>query len=116
MKTVEDYLCTFEGTILDRMKEVRALILSLAPEAEESISYGMPAYKFKKKPLVYFGGFTHHIGVYGTPDCHKAFEEEFKQYLHGKGSVQFPHHQDLPIELIKSAIQFRMEQINSISK
>jgi uncharacterized protein YdhG (YjbR/CyaY superfamily) len=110
MKTVEDYLSTFEGTILERMKEVRALIRSLAPEAEESISYGMPAYKLHGKPLVYFAGYKHHLGFYATPTGHEAFNEALSKYKQGKGSVQFPNDQALPVELIKQIILFRIEE------
>ncbi len=110
MKTVEDYLSTFEGTILERMKEVRSLILSLAPEAVESISYGMPGYKIHGKPLVYFAGYKHHLGFYATPTGHEAFKKDLAKYKQGKGSVQFPNDEPLPVELIKQIILFRIAE------
>lgn len=110
MQTVDDYLTGFDGTILERMNQVRSLILSLAPEAEESISYGMPGYKLHGKPLVYFAGYKKHLGFYATPTGHSAFAEALSKYKQGKGSVQFPNDQALPLELIKQLILFRIDE------
>ena len=62
-----------------------------ATEATEEFSYAMPAYKYNKKPLVYFAAFKEHIGIYVTPQTHERFKEELAKYKQGKGSVQFPH-------------------------
>lgn len=113
MKTVDTYLSTFEGTILERMKEIRSLILSLAPEAVESISYGMPGYKLHGKPLVYFAGYKHHLGFYATPTGHDAFKKDLSKYKKGKGSVQFPNNEALPLELIEQIILFRIAENNA---
>src|SRR5690606_37855524 len=59
-------------------------------------------------PLIYFGGFTHHIGLYATPVGHEAFIEEFAQYKQGKGSVRFPLSESLPLELIHRVIAHRV--------
>ena len=112
ISTVEAYLADFPSDVRTRMKQIRELVLELVPEAVESISYGMPAYKYKKKPLVYFGGFQHHIGLYPTPNGIEAFLEELKPYAHAKGSVKFPHDQPLPMELIRKIVLFRQQSIN----
>lgn len=75
------------------------------------MSYGLPAYKLRGKPLVYFGGYEHHVGFYATPNGHEAFRAEFAKYKQGKGSVQFPNDQPLPIELVKRVVRYRREQI-----
>lgn len=110
MKTVEDYIHSFQGTIHERLNEVRSLILSLAPEASESISYGMPAYKLYGKPLVYFAGYQKHLGFYATPTGHAEFKVELSKFKQGKGSVQFPNDEELPVELIKRIILFRIAE------
>jgi uncharacterized protein YdhG (YjbR/CyaY superfamily) len=92
------------------VEQIRKTILENAPEAEESISYGMPAYKLYKKPLVYFAAYENHIGFYATPSGHEAFSTELSQYKQGKGSVQFPINKPLPIELIKRIVLFRVEE------
>lgn len=58
--TVEEYINTFPENIREILEKIRNVILKAAPNAEESISYGMPAYKLNKKPLVYFAAFKNH--------------------------------------------------------
>jgi uncharacterized protein YdhG (YjbR/CyaY superfamily) len=113
MKTfanVDAYIQEFEGETRERLTTTRKLILDTAPQAEESISYGMPAYKVNGKPLVYFGGYKSHIGFYATPTGHKAFEKELSKYKQGKGSVQFPLDEPLPEKLIREIVLFRLAE------
>ena len=107
---VEEYLQQFEGVCRDRLSQVRQIILNEAPDAVESISYGMPAYKTFGKPLVYVAGYAKHIGLYATPSGHAAFEAELASYKQGKGSVQFPHNQPLPEDLIRRIVAFRTQE------
>lgn len=107
---MEEYLQQFEGVCRDRLSQVRQIILKEAPDAVESISYGMPAYKTFGKPLVYFAGYAKHIGLYATPSGHAAFEAELASYKQGKGSVQFPHNQPLPEDLIRRIVAFRTQE------
>ena len=109
--TVETYINQFDGEMKKRLEVMRVLVRSQAPHAEESISYGMPAYKLKGKPLVYFAGYPNHIGFYATPNGHEAFADEFAKYKQGKGSVQFPNDQPLPVDLIKRVVRYREEQV-----
>jgi uncharacterized protein YdhG (YjbR/CyaY superfamily) len=109
-KSTEEYISNFPKETQLLLEEVRKTIKNAAPEAEESISYGMPAYKLYKKPLVYFAGYENHIGFYATPTGHAEFARELSQYKQGKGSVQFPINEPLPLELIKRIVQFRVEE------
>lgn len=109
--TVDDYLADFSGDTLDRLRQMRATILATAPDAVESMAYGMPAYKLDGKPLVYFAGYAGHVGFYATPNGHEAFAEELAGYKQGKGSVQFPHSSPLPIDLVRRVVEFRVDAI-----
>lgn len=108
---IDAYLEQFDGEVRRRLNGMRATIRSEAPEATESFSYGLVGYKLGGKPLVYFGGFKNHIGFYATPNGHEAFAEEFSKYKQGKGSVQFPNDQPLPINLIRRVVQHRVAQV-----
>lgn len=110
---VDDYIADFSPEIQDYLKEIRAKITETAPNAVESISYGMPAYKYKGKPMVYFAGYQKHIGFYATPTGHEAFKKELSKYKQGKGSVQFPLDEPMPLDLIAEIVKFRMELIDS---
>ena len=65
--SVDNYIETFPKEIQTKLLQIRQIIKEIAPEAVESISYGMPAYKMNKKPLVYFAGYAKHIGFYDYP-------------------------------------------------
>jgi uncharacterized protein YdhG (YjbR/CyaY superfamily) len=109
-KTVDDYIASFPKEKQTLLLNIRKAIQEVAPKAEEGISYGMPAYKLGGKPLVYFAAFDKHIGFYATPTGHSAFKKELSMYKQGKGSVQFPLGETLPIELIKKIVKFRVQE------
>jgi uncharacterized protein YdhG (YjbR/CyaY superfamily) len=109
--TVDAYIQNFPATTQMILREVRATIQKAAPMAEESISYGMPAYKINGKPVVYFAGYENHIGFYATPTGHIAFEKELLKFKQGKGSVQFPIHQKMPLPLIAKMVKFRVKEV-----
>ncbi len=110
METIASYFAKFPETSQKRMQQIRMLILEKAPEAQESISYGMPAYKTNGKPLIYYAAFKNHIGLYATPSGHTHFADALSQYKQGKGSVQFPNEQPLPLDLIAEIIAYRVEE------
>jgi uncharacterized protein YdhG (YjbR/CyaY superfamily) len=70
----------------------------------------MAAYRVNKKPLVYFGGYTKHIGFYATPAGHEPFKKELSTYKQGKGSVQFPLSEPIPVDLIARIVAFRVAE------
>lgn len=109
--TVDEYINGFSGEAKKRLEQLRKLVTTEVPDAQEGIMYGLVGYKLSGKPLVYFGGFEHHTGFYATPNGHEAFKEELSKYKQGKGSVQFPLDQPLPIDLIKRIILFRRDAI-----
>jgi len=112
-RQVAAYMSQFTGSTRQRLDEMRDTIRKVAPNAVESIGYGMPAYKLDGKPLVYFAAFPHHIGFYATPNGHEAFKKEFAPYKQGKGSVQFPHDQPLPLDLVRRVVEYRVTHIAS---
>lgn len=113
--SVSAYISAFPEPAQHMMEKIRGIILERAPEAVESISYGMPAYKTNGKPLVYFAGYDRHIGFYATPSGHSEFAEELSKYKQGKGSVQFPLDQEMPYELISRIVDFRKKE-NALKK
>jgi len=111
IQTVEEYISGFPAETRVKLEIMRQTIINSAPDATESISYGMPAYKLNKKPVVYFGGFAQHIGFYATPNGHQQFKKELSVYKQGKGSVQFPLSQPLPVDLIAEIVIFRVSEL-----
>ena len=112
MNEIETYIKQFPDNVQEILHNLRKLVKNNAPQAEELFSYGMPAYKTNKKPLVYFAAFKNHIGFYATPSGHSEFKNELSKYKQGKGSVQFPLNNPIPYKLIERIVQFRVTENN----
>ncbi|HOE05026.1 MAG TPA: DUF1801 domain-containing protein [Bacteroidales bacterium] len=112
MNEVDLYIAGFPEEISEKLKTIRKIIQEAAPDAVENMAYGMPSYKLKGRPLVYFAAFKNHIGFYATPNAHAEFAQELASYKHGKGSVQFPLDKALPYDLIGQMVEFRVLETN----
>lgn len=104
---VDEYMLQFPTEIQLLLHTMRSTIQKAAPKAEESISYGMPAYKLGG-PLVYFAGYAKHIGFYPTPSGIANFKKELAPYPTSKGAIQFPIDKKLPVGLITKIVKFRV--------
>ncbi len=113
---VDHYISDFPVEVQAILKQIRGTIKQVAPEAVESIAYGMPAYKTNGRPLVYFAAFKNHIGFYATPSGHRQFSVELSSFKQGKGSVQFPLNKPIPFDLIRRIVAFRVVENNLKSK
>ena len=107
---LNEYIERFPEAIQTKLSEIRSIILHAAPDTEESFAYGMPAYKTFRKPLVYFAAFKNHIGLYATPSGHAAFKDELSNYKQGRGSVQFPLSEPIPLSLVRRIVAFRVAE------
>lgn len=105
-----NYAQPFPPAVQAILVDFRSRLHALVPEADESMAYGMPAYKTHGKPLVYFAAYAKHIGFYATPTGHSAFANELSAYKQGKGSVQFPLNAPMPWSLIEAIILFRKQE------
>lgn len=106
-QTIDDYINTFPEEVQERLEKVRQTIHKVVPEAQEDIKWNRPAF-VGKTILVMFGGFKNHLGFYTTPSSLEAFEDELADFKTGKGSIQFPHEQPLPTDLIKKITEYRV--------
>lgn len=93
----------------ERLEKLRAAVHRLAPGAEELISYGMPAFRYKGL-LIWFAAHTHHIGLYPHRSAITFFAKELSAYKTAKGSIQFPYEKPLPMALINRIIRFRVKE------
>ena len=112
-QTIEEYHAAFTGEVLDRMQSLRKLIQKIVPEAEEVISYQIPAFKIGKDFLIYYSAYAKHITISHpwSTDLLKKFEKELKEYVVSKSAIQLPHNQELPMEFLEKLLRFRKEEI-----
>lgn len=111
--SVDEYIDGAPAPVRKILSRIRATIRRAAPAAEESISYGVPTFKLKGRPLIYFAAFKAHVGVYPvTPDVKKALK--LSSYKGGKGTVRFPLDEPIPYGVITKIVKFKMRQRKSM--
>lgn len=108
-KSIDEYIAGFPEDIREVLSQLRDRIRKTAPDAQEIISYQMPAYKLNGI-LVYFAAMTRHIGFYPASSGIEKFQKELSPYKTGRGSVQFPLNQPLPLSLIAKIVSFRVTE------
>ncbi len=106
-KTIDEYIAGFPDEIQILLEDVRKTIRNAAPEATETITYQMPTFRLNGN-LVHFAAFKNHIGLYPAPTGIETFSKELSAYKSGKGSVQFPISEPLPLDLITRIVRFRV--------
>lgn len=119
-KDINEYITGFPQSVRVILEALRATIKKAAPEAEETISYAIPAFKLKGRMLVYFAAFKNHVSLYPAPRTNEVFKEELSHYKGGKGTVQFPLSEPIPLPLVAKIVKFRakenLEKANGPSK
>ena len=109
INNVEDYIASYPPPVRKLLKQMRGTIKKAAPEAEEVLSYHMPAYKYNGM-LVYFAAHSQHIGFYPFKSAITAFSKNLEKYEGAKGTVRFPFDKPLPTSLISRMVKFRVKQ------
>ncbi|MBD1393586.1 iron chaperone [Mucilaginibacter glaciei] len=106
---IDAYIAAFTATTQLALQQVREAVKHAAPDAQEVISYGMPAFKMNKV-LVYFAGYERHIGFYPGAVAIAAFKNDIARYKSAKGSLQFSLSEQMPLELVKRITAFRLAE------
>lgn len=109
--TIDEYMETLPKDVRTVLENLRKTIKSVAPKAEETISYQMPAFKYYGM-LVYFAAFKNHCSFFpgGSASLAKELEAELKPYKTSKGTLQFTVDKPLPATLVKKIVKIRMKQ------
>jgi len=107
---IDLYIAGFPAGTQELLNQLRAAIREAAPEAEELISYQMPAFKIYGRILVYFAGYQKHIGFYPGGSAIELFKRVFSAYKCSKGTIQFPLDQPLPLESIVRIVLYRVHE------
>src|SRR5579864_2935105 len=108
-KDIDDYISNFPADVQAILEKVRATIRHAAPEAKETISYMMPAFK-RHGVLVYFAAWAKHIGMYPPISGNKTLEKAIALYAGPKGNLQFPFDEPIPYDLIEKLVKLRVKQ------
>jgi uncharacterized protein YdhG (YjbR/CyaY superfamily) len=102
---MDEYIKAFPKDVQSVLEKIRQSVRKAAPEAEETISYRMPAFKLKGRVLVYFAAFRRHIGLY--PPAPREFKNEVSKFEGPKGNLKFPIDEPIPYDLVTRIVLFR---------
>ena len=108
-ETIDEYIAASPRDVRPILKEIRRVIRDAAPEAEEVISYRMPAFK-QNGVLMYFAAFKNHIGLFPPVSGDAKLEQAVEPYRGPKGNLKLPLDQPIPYSLIRRIVQFRAMQ------
>jgi uncharacterized protein YdhG (YjbR/CyaY superfamily) len=110
-KDIDTYISQFPADVQVILREVRQTISQVAPDAKETISYQMPAFK-QHGILVYFAAWKEHIGLYPPISGDKALEKAVARYAGPKGNLQFPLDEPIPYDVMARIVKLRVKQDN----
>ncbi len=111
MSVIDGYLANVSPAQRVELERIRAIVKAVVPDAAESISYGMPAFKYKNRPLVYFAAFKSHLSLFPTSGPTEVLHEQLRDFKVSKGTIQFTPEKPLPESLIKQILQVRLDDI-----
>ena len=115
--SVDEYIATQPAERQPALQRVRRSIRKALPEAEEGISYQIPAYKLDGSPVLYFAGWKEHFSLYpATGRLVEEFGDELERYVVSKGTIRFPLSQPVPVRLIERIAKFRAQENSSRQK
>lgn len=106
---VDKFIAAYPKEVQEVLTKVRETIRESAPEAEETINYGIPTFTLNGN-LVHFSALQTHIGFYPTPSGIEKFKKELSKYEGAKGSVKFSLDKPIPYALISKIVKFRVKE------
>jgi uncharacterized protein YdhG (YjbR/CyaY superfamily) len=110
-KDIDEYIARFPPDTQEILKEIRMTIKKVVPEAEETISYGIPTFNLDGTYLIYFAAYKNHIGFYPVPRAIEQVDKDFASYkTSGKGTIQFPLNKPMPLNLITKLVKFKVRE------
>ena len=111
-RTIDEYIAAFSPEVQATLERIRSTIRNAAPDAQETISYRIPAFT-RNGTLVYFAAFKAHIGFYPPVRGDARLEEAIAPYAGEKGNLRFPLDRPIPYRLIERIVKHRVKQTSA---
>jgi uncharacterized protein YdhG (YjbR/CyaY superfamily) len=113
-KTIDEYLANVRPDERKTLQKLRQTIQTAVPEAEECISYGIPAFRLDRRFLAFFGAWANHCAFYpGSAATLKNFRNELRNFQTSKGTIRFSPDKPLPAALVKKLVKTRVVENNN---
>jgi uncharacterized protein YdhG (YjbR/CyaY superfamily) len=117
VSAVDDYLLDVDEPALSALQHVRDLVKSVVPEAEEGRSYGMPALRYNKKPLLGFVAAKNHLSVFPfSPAVIDRLRDRLDDFDVSKGTIRFSVAHPSPDDVLSDIVRARLEEITAASR
>jgi len=110
VKTINEYIRAFPKDVQRILGNLRQIVRTAAPDAQETISYGMPAFNLNSKYLLYFAAWKNHISFYPIPSGPEIFQKQLATYIKEKGTIQFPLDKPVPYDLVGQIVRYRVKE------
>jgi uncharacterized protein YdhG (YjbR/CyaY superfamily) len=112
-KTIDEYLASVNSDHRHALQKIRQTIHAVAPNTEECICYGIPAFRLNGRSLVFFGAWANHCALYpGSSATLKKFRSELRDFQTSKGTLRFSPGKPLPVALVKRLVKARIAENN----
>ena len=109
---MDEYIASQPRAARAVLQRVRSTIRKAVPKAEEVISYKIPTYKLRGRPVLYFAGWKQHYSLYPCTDrVVAAFKDDLALYEVGKGTIRFPLFEPVPVKLIQGIAKLRAKEV-----
>lgn len=116
MNPIDQYFSKLHTPEKAELQRIREIVNTTVPEAEETISYGMPAFEYKGKYLVGFYVYKNHLSLFPTAKPIEALKNKLKDFQLSKGTIQFTLNNTIPSPIIRNIILYRIDEIDRLSE
>ena len=116
MSVIDEYLIKIETTQKNELEKIRAVIHATVPEVEETIDYGMPAFKYKGKYLIGFYVYKNHMSLFPTSEPINSLKSKLGNFKLSKGTIQFSMDNTIPESIIRKLLLYRLDNIDRLSE
>lgn len=111
-KTIDEYLAGVDPKQRSALQKLRGRVRAVASNAEEYITYGLPAFRLNGRSLVAFGAWANHCSLYPMSSLTlKKFRNELRGFQTSKGTLRFSPDRPLPLALVKKLVRARIAEI-----
>jgi uncharacterized protein YdhG (YjbR/CyaY superfamily) len=114
---IDAYLDELPVDQRDALQALRETIAGAVPEAVEAISYGVPAFRYRDKPLVAYSAAKSHVSFFPmSPAAIEAYQQELKEWSTSKGTIRFTRDHPLPADLVTALVRHRVAELDTLTR
>lgn len=107
---IDAYVARFPPEVQQRLRAIQEVVRKAVPDAQEVFAYQMPGFRLGGRPLLYYGAFKQHVSLFGATGHLRQAMPELAKFKGGKGTIQFPHDERLPLKVVQKVAELRARE------